>query len=64
MNIEYFFLKRSALQFKQDLIDIDDSLDLLSPEEAIVIISYMDSIKFKMKPIKDKLSKKLMRNEE
>ncbi len=60
MNIEYLFLKRSALQFRQDLIDIDEILNLLSPEEVFGLASYIDSIKWKMKPVEEKITKRLM----
>lgn len=63
MNIEYYFLKRSALQFRQDLIEINESLDLLTLEESLAIISYIDSIKVKMKIAEEKLVEKLSRYE-
>ena len=54
-NIEYLLLVRSALQFKQDLTDISKVLDSLSEEQVVVIASYTDLIKDKIRYIEEKL---------
>ncbi len=59
-NIEYFFLKRSALQFRQDLSDIGPVLDNLSEEQIIGVASYIKSIRHKIKYIEDELNKKMI----
>ena len=59
INIEYLFLKRSALQFRQDLSEISLILDNLSEEQIIGVASYIGSIKNKIKYIEDKFAEKL-----
>jgi hypothetical protein len=60
-NIEYLFLVRSALQFKEDLTDISKVLDSLSEEQVVVIASYADSIKDKIRHIEEKLTDKFLK---
>ena len=60
-NIEYLLLVRSALQFKEDLTDISKVLDSLSEEQVIVIASYADSIKDKIRYIEERLTDKFLK---
>ena len=60
-NIEYLLLVRSALQFKQDLTDISKVLDSLSEEQVVVIASYTDLIKDKIRYIEEKLTDKFLK---
>ena len=60
-NIEYLFLVRSALQFKEDLTDISKVLDSLSEEQVMVIASYTDLIKDKIRHIEERLVDKFLK---
>jgi hypothetical protein len=61
-NIEYLLLVRSALQFKEDLIEISEILDSLSSEQVIVVSSYMSSIKEKINYIENEFAKKFLKD--
>jgi len=61
-NIEYLFLVRSALQFKEDLIEISEILDSLSSEQVIVVSSYMSSIKERINYIENEFAKKFLKD--
>jgi hypothetical protein len=59
-NIKYSFLKRSSLQFRQDLSDISLALDSLSEEQIMGVKIYVETIKNKIKHIEDKIARKLI----
>ncbi len=61
-NIEYLLLVRSALQFKEDLIEISEILDSLSSEQVIVVSSYISSIKEKINYIENEFAKKFLKD--
>lgn len=44
-NIEYLLFVRSALQFKEDLMEICKVLDSLSDEQVIAVDSYLSLIR-------------------
>ncbi len=61
-NIEYLLLVRSALQFREDLIDISEILDSLSNEQVIVVSSYVSSIKEKINYIENEFTKRFLKD--
>jgi len=57
-NIEYYFLKRSALRFRQDLSDIIPILNSLSEEQILGLVSYISAIKNRIQNIEGKIADK------